>query len=127
MNIPENLLYSKTHEWVLLDGEKARIGLTDFAQNAMGDIVYVNLPAVGDEMTAGGVLGEVESVKAVSEVRAPVGGDICAVNSALENTPESINASPYDAWIAEIGNITGAENLLAPALYEALCAEEAQA
>ena len=125
MNIPENLLYSKTHEWVLLTGEKARIGLTDFAQNSMGDVVYVNLPSVGDEAEAGGVIGEVESVKTVSEVLAPVGGTVCAINQALETEPESVNSSPYDAWIAEIENITGKEDLLSPAQYEALCREEA--
>lgn len=107
MNIPENLLYTKTHEWVLIAGGKARVGLTDYAQDALGDIVYFNLPQVGDDVTAGGVAGEVESVKAVSEVRSPLSGAVCAVNDSLADAPETANAAPYDAWIFEIENFGG--------------------
>ena len=127
MNIPDNLWYSRTHEWVLFNGDKARVGLTDFAQDSMGDIVYINLPSAGDEIAVNGVIGEVESVKAESEVHAPVGGIISAVNSALERTPENINASPYESWIIEIEDITGRDDLLSPAQYEAFCHEEQQA
>ena len=127
MNIPDNLWYSKTHEWVLFIDGKARIGLTDYAQDSLGDIVYVNLPAVGDEATVNGAVCEVESVKAVSDVLSPVGGTISAVNHALEDAPESINASPYDAWIVEIDGITGKEDLLSPDRYEAFCREETPA
>jgi len=126
MNIPENLLYTKTHEWILFDGDTARIGLTDYAQNAMGDIVFADLPSVGDTVEAGGLCGEVESVKAVSEVHAPVGGTITAVNETLADAPEAINSSPYDAWLAEISDIGDKAGLLTPAAYEAFCEEEAQ-
>ncbi|MCL2462805.1 MAG: glycine cleavage system protein GcvH [Defluviitaleaceae bacterium] len=125
MNIPENLRYTRTHEWASAEGGKARVGLTDYAQDALGDIVYVNLPTIGDEAAAGGVIGEVESVKAVSEVRSPVGGTVCAVNRALEDSPESVNQDPYGAWIAELEDVSGWDGLLTPAQYEAFCREEA--
>jgi glycine cleavage system H protein len=126
MTIPENLLYAKTHEWVLICGGKARVGLTDFAQDALGDIVYINFPKEGAEVSAGEAVGEVESVKAVSEVCAPVSGAVCAVNGLLADMPEMVNASPYGAWIYEIDEIGGAEDLLTAAQYEALCLGEAQ-
>ena len=124
MNIPQNLWYSKTHEWVLFTCDTVRVGLTDYAQNAMGDIVYADLPSAGDQVEAGGLCGEVESVKAVSAVRTPVGGIIVAVNEALADAPETINKAPYVAWIAEIGNITEKGELLSPEQYEAFCEEE---
>ena len=127
MNIPENLYYSKTHEWIGFVGDKARIGMTDFAQNAMGDIVYVNLPSVGETIIAGNAICEVESVKAVSEVQAPISGTICAVNDALADAPESINSAPYEAFIVEIDNVSDREDLLSPGEYAAYCREEAQA
>jgi glycine cleavage system H protein len=135
MVIPENLLYSKTHEWVMLTGGKARIGLTDYAQDALGDIVYFNLPAVGDKFETGGVIGEVESVKAVSEVNAPVGGVVSAVNETLADAPETINSAPYDTWIFELdidgegnansGGDGGNYGLLTPGQYEEFCLAEA--
>ena len=127
MTIQENLLYTETHEWVLFSGDKARIGLTDFAQDAMGDIVYVNLPSVGDAVEAGGAFGEVESVKAVSDVRSPVSGTVCDINETLAGSPESINASPYEAWIVEIDNITEKQDLMSPKQYELFCLEEGRA
>ena len=126
MVVPENLLYAKTHEWVLISDGKARVGLTDFAQDALGDIVYFNLPEAGTEVGAGEAIGEVESVKAVSEIFAAVGGKICAVNDALADTPEIVNAEPYAAWVFEIDIAAGIEDLLTPGQYEAFCNEEAR-
>ena len=124
MNIPENLLYTKSHEWVAIDGDTAKVGLTDHAQDALGDLVFVNLPEVGDEVTAGEAMGDVESVKAVSDINSPVTGAVKAVNEALLDTPEAINADPYGAWLVEVESITDKEELLDAAAYAALCAEE---
>ncbi|MDA8357035.1 MAG: glycine cleavage system protein GcvH [Actinomycetota bacterium] len=103
MNIPEDLRYSVDHEWVKIDGNRARIGITDYAQDALGDVVYVEMPKVGTAVVAGESLGEVESTKSVSEVYAPVGGVIATVNPLLAEAPERLNSSPYDeGWICEI-------------------------
>ena len=125
MNIPENLKYTKSHEWVkfLPDGA-ARVGLTDHAQDALGDLVFVNLPEAGDAVTAGEALGDVESVKAVSDIFCPVTGTVRAANEALLDAPEAINADPYGAWLVEVEAITGQEELLDAAAYEAHCAAE---
>ena len=125
MNIPENLKYTRSHEWVefLPDGA-ARVGLTDHAQDALGDLVFVNLPEAGDAVTAGEALGDVESVKAVSEIFCPVTGTVRAANEALLDAPEAINADPYGAWLVEVEAITGQEELLDAAAYEAHCAAE---
>ena len=126
MKIPENLLYTKDHEWVAFsDDTTAKVGITDFAQSALGDIVFVTLPEPGDETAAGKPFAEVESVKAVSEVFCPVGGTVAAVNDALNDAPESVNGDPYGAWMAEISGITAKEDLLDAAAYAALCAKEA--
>ncbi len=125
MNIPENLKYTRSHEWVefLPDGA-ARVGLTDHAQDALGDLVFVNLPEAGDAVTAGEALGDVESVKAVSDIFCPVTGTVRAANEALLDAPEAINADPYGAWLVEVEAITGQEELLDAAAYEANCAAE---
>ena len=125
MNTPEHLRYTKSHEWVLFaeDGT-AKVGLTDHAQEALGDLVFVNLPEVGDALTCGEALGDVESVKAVSDVFSPVTGTVKAVNEALLDSPESINADPYGAWLVEVEDITGQEELLDAAAYQELCAQE---
>ena len=125
MNIPENLKYTRSHEWVefLPDGA-ARVGLTDHAQDALGDLVFVNLPEAGDAVTAGEALGDVESVKAVSDIFCPVTGTVRAANEALLDAPEAINADPYGAWLVEVEAITGQEELLDAAAYEAFCAQE---
>ena len=125
MNIPENLKYTRSHEWVefLPDGA-ARVGLTDHAQDALGDLVFVNLPEAGDAVTAGEALGDVESVKAVSDIFCPVAGTVRAANEALLDAPEAINADPYGAWLVEVEAITGQEELLDAAAYEAHCAAE---
>lgn len=124
MNIPETLLYTRSHEWVALEGDTAKVGLTDHAQDALGDLVFVNLPEAGDEVVAGEAMGDVESVKAVSDINSPVTGTVKAVNEALLDTPEAINADPYGAWLVEVEGITDKEDLLDAAAYAALCAEE---
>ena len=125
MNTPEHLRYTKSHEWVLFAGDgTAKVGLTDHAQEALGDLVFVNLPEVGDALTCGETLGDVESVKAVSDIYSPVTGTVKAVNEDLLDAPESINADPYGAWLVEVEAITDQEELLDAAAYEAHCAEE---
>ena len=124
MNYPAELKYSKSHEWVKMDGDVAVIGISDFAQDALGDVVFINLPAEGDEVTAGESFGDVESVKAVSDLICPVTGVICAVNEELLDAPELLNKDAYAAWIIKVENITDQEELLDAAAYEAFCAEE---
>ncbi len=102
-NIPENLRYSKDHEWVLVDGDTASIGLTDYAQSSLGDVVYIDLPRVGDKFGTHESFGSVESVKAVSEVFTPLAGEVVAVNDGLNDTPEKVNSDPYgDAWFIKV-------------------------
>lgn len=125
MNIPENLRYTKTHEWVLPVGPDAvRVGLTDFAQHKLVNLVFANLPEAGAPVTAGESFADVESVKAVSEVFSPVTGIVTAVNEALLDAPQGINEHPYEAWLAEIGVITRREELLDAAAYAAFCETE---
>ena len=125
MNTPDHLRYTKSHEWVLFaDDGTAKVGLTDHAQDALGDLVFVNLPQVGDALTCGEALGDVESVKAVSDVYSPVTGTVKAVNEDLLDTPEAINSDPYGAWLVEVEGITDQEELLDAAAYEAHCAQE---
>lgn len=123
--IPDTLKYTKSHEWVLkLDDGAVRIGLTDYAQQELGDMVFVDLPQVGDAVTAGESCCEVESVKAVSPVYSPVSGTVRAVNEALLDAPETINNAPYDAWLIEVENVSGTGELLDAAAYEQVIAEE---
>ena len=124
MNIPEELRYTKSHEWLKEEDGVYTVGLTDFAQHALGDIVFVNLPQEGDDVTAGESFGDVESVKAVSEILSPVSGVICAVNEDLADSPESLNSDPYGAWIIKVENVSETEELLDAAAYEAFCATE---
>ena len=119
MNIPSNLQYSKSHEWIKEDGGLVEIGLTDHAQDQLGDLVFVNLPQVGDPVTAGEAFADVESVKAVSDVYSPVTGTVAQVNEALLDTPETINESPYEAWLIRVEAVTGREELMDAAAYEA--------
>jgi len=101
--IPEDLFYSEEHEWVRIDGDVAIIGITDYAQDQLGDIVYVDLPAEGEAVTAGSVVGELESTKSVSDVFVPVSGEVIARNDALEGTPEVINSDPYgEGWLIKV-------------------------
>jgi glycine cleavage system H protein len=121
-NITANLLYSKEHEWVLqLDGNRVRIGISDYAQKQLGDIVFVESPSVDDEVTANESMGTVESVKAVSELYAPVSGSVVRINEELDDNPETINENPYEAgWLieVEISNPEELELLLNDGEYE---------
>ena len=125
MNTPTELRYTKSHEWLRMDGDIAVVGISDFAQDALGDVVFVNLPEVGDETTAGEPFGDVESVKAVSDLISPVSGTVCAINEELLDAPEKLNEDPYDAWIIKVENVSETDALLDAAAYEAVCAEEA--
>ena len=122
MNIPATLKYTRSHEWLRQepDGSYA-IGLTDYAQKELGDIVYINLPAEGDEATAGEALTDVESVKAVSDIFSPVTGTIAAVNEDLLDGPQLINQAPYDAWIVRITGVSTFDELLSAEEYVAFC------
>ena len=124
MNFPAELKYSKSHEWVRTEDGVTVVGISDFAQDALGDVVFINLPAEGDAVTAGESFGDVESVKAVSDIISPVTGVICAVNDALADAPETLNADPYGAWIIKVKDVGETEELLDAAAYEAHCAEE---
>ncbi len=125
MNTPNTLKYSQTHEWVkTLDDGTVEIGLTDYAQNALGSLVFVNLPEEGDGVEAGQSFGDVESVKAVSDVFSPVTGTVKEINEELLDHPERINQDPYGAWFIRVEGVSGSEELLDAAGYEALCAKE---
>lgn len=123
-NIPAELKYSKSHEWVKEEGGVYTIGLTDYAQNALGDIVFINLPEEGDEVTSGESFSDVESVKAVSDVFSPVTGTVCAVNEELLDDPAQVNEAPYEAWLIKVENVTDTEELLDAEGYEAVVAAE---
>ena len=124
MNYPTELKYSKSHEWVKTEDGIAVVGISDFAQDALGDVVFINLPEVGDAVTAGESFGDVESVKAVSDLISPVTGKVCEVNEELADSPENLNSDPYGAWIIKVEAITEEEELLDAAAYETFCAEE---
>ena len=124
MTIIPDLKYAKSHEWVKEEGGIATIGITDFAQDALGDVVFINLPEAGDEVVAGESFGDVESVKAVSDLLSPVSGIVKAVNEELIDAPEMLNSDPYGAWIIKVEQVTDREELLDADDYEALCAEE---
>ncbi len=127
MNTPANLKYTKSHEWVRMEGEVAVIGISDYAQQKLGDLVYVSLPEVGDPCTAGEPFGDVESVKAVSDLFCPVTGEICEINGELADSPELLNSDPYgEAWIIKVRNITGEEEMLDAAAYDKFCAREGE-
>ena len=123
MNIPKDLKYSAEHEWVKVDGDIAYIGITDFAQSELGDIVFVEFPEVGDTFSIGDVFGTVEAVKTVADLFAPISGEIIEINDSLENKPESINVDAYNnGWIVkvQIGNSAELENLLDHESYKGL-------
>jgi len=120
-NIPDDLHYSKDHEWVRVDGNIAIVGITDYAQDSLGDVVYVELPKVGDDFAANESFGSVESVKAVSEVFSPVSGEIVGTNEALADTPEKVNQDPYgDGWMirVQMSNPGEVDSMLTAAEYE---------
>jgi len=123
MTVPAQLLYSSDHEWIAVDGTRARIGITDYAQDALGDVVFVQTPTLGAEVTAGDSFSEVESTKSVSDIYAPVSGTVVAVNDALANGPDALNSDPYGAgWICEIemSDPSDLDTLLDAAGYQAL-------
>ena len=125
MQVPSHLKYSSDHEWVSVDGTRARVGITDYAQDALGDVVYVQVPTVGQVVSAGDSFGEVESTKSVSDVYAPVSGTVVAINEALAGTPEALNQDPYgNGWLCEIemSDASQVDALLDAAGYEALTA-----
>ena len=124
MNIPEDLQYTKSHEWVRIEGDTATIGITDHAQDELGDVVFVELPDEGATFAAGESFGTVESVKAVSDLYTPVGGEVVEVNSALEDAPENINEDPYgEGWIVKL-RTSDEPHLLSPQEYEQVVTEE---
>ena len=125
MNYPSSLKYTKDDEWLKIEGDTGVVGITDYAQNALGDIVFVELPKVGAEVTAGKPFGTVESVKAVSELFAPANGTVTAINEELANAPEKVNQDPYGAWMIKIKLKDTGETgkLMSPADYEKYAAE----
>ena len=126
MAYPTHYRYTREHEWIELAGSIGAIGITDYAQNSLGDIVYVDVPKVGDPVTAGATFGSVESVKAVSDVYSPVTGTVTAVNEELKSAPDKINENPHGTWIikVELADPAQFEKLLDAAAYEAFIAEE---
>jgi glycine cleavage system H protein len=126
MPYPTNLRYTREHEWISLEGAIGTIGITDYAQGSLGDIVYVDVPKVGDPVTANATFGSVESVKAVSDLYSPVSGKVIEVNEALKTEPDKINAAPHDTWIlkVELSNPGEYDALLNAAAYEKFISEE---
>lgn len=123
MNVPDELRYSSDHEWISSDGGRVRIGVTDYAQDALGDVVFVQLPTVGDAVDAGAGIGEVESTKSVSDIYAPVSGTVVAVNDALGESPQLLNDDPFgEGWICEIevSDTAALDTLLDAAAYRTL-------
>ena len=128
-NVPEDLHYSKDHEWVRVEGDVGVIGITDHAQNSLGDVVYVELPKAGDSFSAHEPFGSVESVKAVSEIFTPVGGEVVEVNEALQDEPERVNTDPYgEGWMIRVRmtNPGEVDSLLSAAEYEDFTKAEAE-
>lgn len=119
-----DLKFSKTHEWISKDGDIYTIGISDYAQKALGDVVFVNLPEADDEVTAGEAFGDVESVKAVSDLISPVSGTVAEINEALEDSPELLNSDPYGAWIIKVSGVTETEDLMDEEAYKEFCDKE---
>lgn len=124
-SIPTELKYTASHEWVYEEDGVFTIGITDFAQEQLGDLVFVNLPQVGDTISAGEAFGDVESVKAVSDIYSPVTGTVCEINEDLLDSPELINEEPYAAWFIRVDQVEDTEELLDAESYSALCENEA--
>ncbi|NLM20399.1 MAG: glycine cleavage system protein GcvH [Peptococcaceae bacterium] len=126
MKVDKDIKYSKTHEWVkFLDDTTALIGLTDYAQEQLGDLVFINMPAEGDEVSCDTPFGDIESVKAVSDINSPVDGIVAEVNEEIAENPENINSDPYGSWIIKVSNITEICDLMDADSYERFCQEEA--
>lgn len=122
-NIPANLKYTKEHEWVLVEGDTATVGITDFAQSALGDIVFVEVPEVGSDLKIGSTFGVVESIKSVSDLYAPISGEVVAKNSDVEGSPEKINQDAYGSWLIKVKMKDNSEinNLLSSEQYQEFC------
>ncbi|HHZ12682.1 MAG: glycine cleavage system protein GcvH [Caldicoprobacterales bacterium] len=127
MKVIEGLKYAKGHEWVRMEGNRAYIGITDFAQDELGDIVFIELPEVGTDVEVDDILGSIESVKAASDIYAPVSGTVVEVNEELEGSPELVNEEPYESWIAiiEVNDTGELDDLMDADEYEKYCEEEA--
>jgi len=126
MSYPANYKYTKEHEWIDVDGARGTVGITDYAQSSLGDIVFVDLPKVGDKLEAGKIFGSVESVKAVSDLYSPVSGTVVEINEALKDAPEKINADANATWMLklDVSNAADLDALLSAADYEKFIAEE---
>jgi glycine cleavage system H protein len=124
MAYPTDLKYTKDHEWIRISGDVGEVGITDFAQQQLGDVVFVELPDVGRQITAGESFGSIESVKAVSELFAPMSGEVIAVNPALKDHPDSVNSRPHESWMVKVrlADLQAASSLLDSAAYEKLVA-----
>jgi glycine cleavage system H protein len=122
MSYPTDLKYTKEHEWIKVDGGNGTIGITDFAQQQLGDVVYVELPEVGSTMTAGQVFGTIESVKAVSELFAPVSGEVTEINTSLKDRPDHVNSKPHETWMVKVklSNAGEVSSLMDAKAYEGL-------
>ena len=124
MNYPVDLKYSKSHEWIRYEDDVAVIGISDFAQDALGDIVFINMPEEGDDVASGESFADVESVKAVSDVFSPVSGTVAEVNEGLIDEPALINQEPYEQWLIKVKDVSDTEELMDAAAYEEFCATE---
>mgnify|MGYP004474511245 FL=1 len=127
MEYPKELKYVKSHEWVKEEGDVIVVGISDYAQDALGDIVFVNLPEEGDDISIGDAFADVESVKAVSDIFSPVEGTVKEVNEELVDNPALINEAPYDAWLIKVENVSEKEDMMDADAYEKFIAEEAEA
>ncbi|EOL47778.1 glycine cleavage system protein GcvH [Enterococcus caccae] len=123
----EELKFSKSHEWVLFDEDKVKIGLSDYAQDQLGDIVFIDLPDEGDDVTKGESFADIESVKAVSEAYSPLTGTVIAINEELMDSPELINSAPLDSWLIEVEGVEEIEDLLSAEEYKTFCEESEEA
>lgn len=121
MNFPQDVKYAKTHEWLKKEGDFVLIGLTDYAQDQLGDIVFVNLPQVGDPVSRGDTFADIESVKAVSDVYSPVTGEVEEVNEELLDAPEKVNNDPYGSWFVKVKEVSDTEDLMDAKEYEEFC------
>lgn len=121
MNFPQDVKYAKTHEWLKKEGDFVLIGLTDYAQDQLGDIVFVNLPQVGDPVSRGDTFADIESVKAVSDVYSPVTGEVEEVNEELLDAPEKVNNDPYGSWFVKVKDVSDTEDLMDAKEYEEFC------
>ncbi|MDO4868914.1 MAG: glycine cleavage system protein GcvH [Bacillota bacterium] len=124
MEFKKEALYAKTHEWVIFDGDTAIIGISDFAQSELGDLVFVNLPEEGDDVVAGEAFADVESVKAVSDIYSPVTGVVAEINEGLLDAPEMINDDAFGAWFIKVSDVTDKSELISAEEYEAFCESE---